>query len=110
MNSNDRRVRLACYMTNMSMSIVGCLSAILFVTFNKMYNLSYTVLGFLVLINFLTQMIVDLILTFGSKYLNIYKLVKITPLLTVVGFIIYALIPFLFEKYALLYPCHWIKG
>ena len=88
-------------MTNMSMSIVGCLSAILFVTFNKMYNLSYTVLGFLVLINFLTQMIVDLILTFGSKYLNIYKLVKITPLLTVVGFIIYALIPFLFEKYAL---------
>ena len=58
------RLKAACYMTNISMSVVGNLSPLLFVTFRETYGISYTLLGLLVLINFSTQLIVDLVFSF----------------------------------------------
>ena len=63
-----KRVKLACYSANVSMSIVGNLSPLLFITFHSMYGISYTLLGLLVLINFVTQLIIDLI--FHSSHTN----------------------------------------
>ena len=40
-------------------------------TFREMYNISYTLLGTLVLTNFCTQLTVDLIFSFFTKYFNI---------------------------------------
>ena len=62
MAQNYNRLKLACYTSNLSMSIVGNLSPLLFLTFRSLYGISYSLLGLLVLINFFTQLIIDLIL------------------------------------------------
>ena len=61
---NFKRVKLACYTTNISMAVVANLSPILFLTFRSLYGISYSLLGLLVLINFVTQLTVDLIFSF----------------------------------------------
>ena len=91
-----RRVKWACYMTNISMSVVGNLSPVLFLTFRSLYDISYSLLGLLVLINFVTQLSIDLVFSFFSHKFNIPKTVKFTPVLTFIGLTVYALSPFLF--------------
>lgn len=98
MHANDRRVKLACYTTNVTMSAVGNLSPILFVTFRSLYGISYSLLGLLVLINFVTQLSVDLIFSFFSHKFNIAKTVKITPVVAAVGLFFYALAPWMFPN------------
>lgn len=92
--SQIRRLKYACYTTNISMSIVGNLSPVLFLTFRTLYGISYSLLGLLVLINFVTQLTVDLIFSFFSHKFNIPKVVKMTPILTVIGLAVYAIWPF----------------
>lgn len=94
---NYTRLKLACYSTNISMSVVGNLPPLLFLTFRNLYGLSYSLLGLLVVINFFTQLIVDLIFSFFSHKFNIPKTVKFTPVLTFTGLAIYALSPFIFK-------------
>lgn len=96
MTASYKRVKLACYASNVTMSIVGNLSPVLFLTFNTLYGISYTALGFLVLINFVTQLTVDLIFSFFSHKFNIAAAVKSAPVLSIVGLVIYALFPFIF--------------
>ncbi len=102
MTPNYKKTKYACYFTYLAMSSVFSLPPILFVTFREMYGISYTLLGTLVLVNFCTQLIVDLIFTFFGKYFNIAKTLKVMPLLTVTGLLIYALIPTFFPQYAYL--------
>lgn len=89
---------MACYSANISMAIVGNLSPLLFLTFRSLYGISYTFLGLLVLINFVTQLIIDLIFSFFSHKFNIPMAVKITPVLTFIGLILYSLTPVLFPS------------
>lgn len=96
LKNNYDRVKLACYTTNISMSIVGNMSPLLFLTFRSLYGISYSLLGLLVLINFCTQLTVDLAFSFFSHKFNIPRAVKLTPVLTVSGLLIYALWPFFF--------------
>ena len=98
MKPNYNRVRFACYATNISMSAVGNLSPVLFVTFRSLYGISYSLLGLLVLVNFVTQLGIDLVFSFFSHKFNISKTVKLTPVLTMVGLFIYALSPWLFPN------------
>ena len=98
MAQNYNRLKLACYTSNLSMSIVGNLSPLLFLTFRSLYGISYSLLGLLVLINFFTQLIIDLIFSFFSHKFNIPKVVKFTPVLTLVGFLIYAIWSFFFPS------------
>ena len=86
----------ACYLTSITMAVTSNLSPLLFLTFRDMYGLSYTLLGLLVVINFVTQLSVDLIFTFFTKYFNIHKTVKCTPFVAFVGLIIYAVFPRVF--------------
>lgn len=79
------------------MAIVGALSPLLFMTFHELYNVSYSLLGALVVINFVTQLTVDLIFSFFSHKFNIPLAVKIAPVLTFIGLIIYAASPMLFS-------------
>ncbi len=87
------KTKLACYSSNVSMSVVGNISPLLFLTFRELYGISYSLLGLLVLVNFSTQLLVDLIFSFFSHKFNISKTVKIMPILGVVGLWIYALSP-----------------
>lgn len=100
--TNYSRTKAACYYSYLSMASVFSLPPILFVTFREMYNISYTLLGTLVLVNFCTQLGIDLIFTFYAKYFNIHKTVKIMPLLTTLGLLVYAIVPTLFPQYAYL--------
>ena len=98
MNTSVKRTKLACYTTNLTMSVLGNLSPLLFITFHELYHISYSLLGLLVLVNFSTQLTVDLIFSFFSHKFNIPLTVKLTPLLSVVGLIVYAVWPFLFPN------------
>lgn len=95
-----RRTKYACYYAYLSMSSAFCLPPLLFVTLREMYGVSYTLLGTLVLTNFCTQLIIDLIFTFFTKYFNIKKTIRAMPLLTSLGLMIYAVTPTLFPQYA----------
>ncbi len=93
-----KRLKLACYTTNISQSVVANLSPVLFLTFRSLYEISYSLLGLLVLINFFTQLAIDLVFSFFSHKFNIPLAVKVTPLLTVIGLFIYGVWPFLFPN------------
>ena len=95
-----KRTRRACYFTYLAMSSIFSLPPLLFVTFREMYGISYTLLGTLVLINFCTQLTIDLIFSFFTKYFNIHLTVKVMPLLTSAGLMTYAIVPMLFPQYA----------
>lgn len=97
---NYKRTKLSCYYSYLSMASIFSLPPLLFNTFHEMYGVSYTLLGTLVAVNFCTQLIIDLIFTFFTKYFNIKKTVTIMPLITSAGMLIYALVPWLFPQYA----------
>ncbi len=99
-NGNFKRTKIACYFSNLIMASVFCLPPMLFVTFREMYGISYTLLGTLVLINFCTQLGIDLIFSFFSKYFNIKLTVRVMPLLTSLGLFVYTLVPMFFPEYA----------
>ena len=99
-NLNFKRTKLACYTAYFTMSSIFCVPPLLFMTFHNLYNISYTLLGTLVLTNFCTQMLVDLIFTLFSKKFNIQKVVRVMPCITSLGLFIYALIPQFFSQYA----------
>lgn len=95
-----RRTKLICYFTNLAMSSVFSLPPLLFATFRELYGISYTLLGTLVLVNFCTQLGIDLIFSSFSKYFNIHKTIRLMPFVTAAGLCVYALIPMLFPRYA----------
>ena len=97
---NFKRTKLACYTAYFTMSSIFCVPPLLFMTFHSLYNISYTLLGTLVLTNFCTQMLVDLIFTLFSKKFNIQKVVRVMPCITSLGLFIYALVPNFFPQYA----------
>ncbi len=99
---NYKRTRFTCFFTFPALTPAFVLPPILFATFREMYGISYTLLGTLVLVNFCTQLGVDLIFAFFSRYFNIHKTVRAMPLLSALGLIVYALVPWLFPQYA--YP------
>lgn len=97
-----KRTRFACYSAYFTMSSIFCVPPLLFVTLRGTYGISYTLLGTLVLTNFCTQLGVDLLFTFFAKYFNVKKVVRIMPLITSAGLMMYALIPSLLPQFA--YP------
>ena len=97
-----KRVKYACYTTNIAMAVVANLSPLLFITFRQLYGISYSLLGLLVLIGFSTQLCIDMVFSFFSHKFNIPLTVKLTPVLTVVGLIIYATFPWIFPNHAYL--------
>ena len=95
-----KRTKLACYTAYFTMSSIFSLPPLLFVIFHDTYGISYTLLGTLVLTNFCTQLGVDLIFTVFTKYFNVKKVVRVMPLVTSAGMLIYALTPMLTPEYA----------
>ena len=91
-----QRTKWACYTGNLGMAIVSNFPPLLFLTFRSVYGISYSLLGFLVLANFCTQLAVDFIFSFFSHRFNIPRMVKLTPVLAVVGLLLFAFLPFVF--------------
>ena len=99
-SSKFKRTKFACYCAYFTMSSIFCLPPLLFVIFHNTYGVSWTLLGTLVLTNFCTQLLVDLIFTVFSKKFNVSRIVKIMPLVTSLGLLIYGIIPTVFPSYA----------
>ena len=95
---NYKRLKFACYSSNITMAAVGNLAPLLFLTFHEKYGISFSLLGTLVLINFFTQLIIDLIFSFFSHKFNIALTVRIMPVLSVVGLLVYAAAPIIFPN------------
>lgn len=85
MTHSYRLTKLAAYTTNVSMSVVANLAPLLFLTFRERYGLSYSLLGTLVLINFVTQLGVDLLLSVGASRIRADRLIPWIPVLTAGG-------------------------
>ena len=99
-NANWGRTRRACYYTNIVMASAFSLPPMLFGAFHSTYGISYTLLGTLVLVNFFTQMLIDLVLTFFGRYFPNKTVVRCMPLLTAAGLLVYAAVPTLFPEHA----------
>ena len=97
-----KRTKFACYSAYFTMSSVFCLPPLLFVTFHETYGISWTLLGTLVLTNFCTQLAIDLIFTLFSKKFNVATVVRVMPLITSLGLVIYAVLPWLLPDQAYL--------
>lgn len=97
MENKYKSLKYACYSANISMSVVSNLTPVLLLTFRNMYGISYSMLGFLILINFSTQLATDLVFSFFSHKFNIEKTVRFIPVLTFWGLIIYGVFPFVFK-------------
>lgn len=96
MKPDYKLTRLACYTSNISMAAVVNLAPLLFLTFREQYGISYTLLGLLVTVNYLTQLSIDLIFSLLSHRFNISLTVRLTPWITVTGLLIFAVMPMLF--------------
>lgn len=99
---NFKRTKHACYFAYVASASVFCLPPVLFVTFQETYAIPYTLLGTLVAVNFCTQLGIDLIFSFFSQYFNIMRTIRIMPLLTSLGLLVYALVPMLWPSHAYL--------
>lgn len=99
-DSKFKRTKFACYAAYFTMSSVFCLPPMLFVTFHETYHVSWTLLGTLVLTNFCTQFAIDMIFTLFSKKFNIPKVIKLMPLITALGLLLYAALPMLMPSHA----------
>ncbi len=99
---NYKRTKYTCYYTYLAMASVFSLPPILFMTFREMYGISYTLLGTLVLTNFCTQLAIDLVFSFFGKYFNPHTALRVTPMLTGLGLVFYALVPLFFPESAYL--------
>lgn len=95
-----QKTKYACYYSYLASSSVFCLPSMLFLTFRETYGVSYTLLGTLVFVNFCTQWVIDLVFTFFAKHFNIPRTVRLMPLLTSLGLLVYAIVPWLFPRYA----------
>ena len=100
--SSFKRTKLACYTACFTMSSAFCLPPVLFVTFRDIYGISWTLLGTLILVNFCTQLAVDLIFTAFSRRFNIALVLKAMPVISTAGMLIYAIFPMLFSNLAYL--------
>ena len=95
-----RYTKYTCFYTYLAMSVIFSLPPLLFMTFRNEYGVSYTLLGTLVLTNFLTQLTVDLIFTFFNRFFNLRTTARIMPLLTTLGLLTYAIVPSVFPEHA----------
>lgn len=99
-SASYKLTKYTCFFVFPTLAPVFILPPILFVTFRQMYGISYTLLGTLVLVNFCVQLGVDLLCTFFSRYFDHHKSIRVMPLLTTTGLVIYALVPWLLPQYA----------
>lgn len=95
--------KYSCYMLNFTMAFVLTISPLLFVTFNEMYGISFTLLGFLAVLGFAIQIFIDFLFSFFAKYFNIHKTVRVMPFIAFVGIMVYAVMPPLFPQHAYLW-------
>lgn len=93
--NNDKRIKYACYLTNVSMAAVLNIVPLLFIPLRTLYGISYTKLGLLVVIGFLTQLTIDFLFSFCADKINVQKAIRLNPVLAALGIIAFISAPLL---------------
>lgn len=96
--SSVKRLQYACYTANAAMAVVTYLPPVLFLPLRALYGISYTMLGLLIVVNFCTQLAVDLLFSALSDRLPTKWVARGMPWLTVLGMALYAASPLLFPN------------
>lgn len=91
------KTKYACFLTSVCGAVAANISPLLFLTFRQQYGISYSLLGFLVVLNFGTQLLFDLILSFFSHRINLALTVRLTPAVMGVGLLFLAAAPVVFS-------------
>ena len=102
MQNRYQMAKIAAYASNATMAAVCNLSPLLFLVFRDLYDISFSLLGTLVLINFTTQLGIDLVFSFFSHRFNIPLSLKCMAGMAIVGFALFGLAPFLFPHHVYL--------
>ncbi|MEN9936583.1 MAG: hypothetical protein RLZZ387_3162 [Chloroflexota bacterium] len=91
--ANNRRVIRSCYLGMFIQALVVNVTPLLFLSLRAEFGLSFEQLGRLVLINFLAQMVVDLICTVLADRMNVKILVVAANVFAAAGLWLFALTP-----------------
>lgn len=83
----------ACFMGIFNQAIYANVSALLFVPFMAMYGFTIGQIGFLVGINFATQLLADIALTVLLDRVRYKTIVQASNILAIIGFALFALAP-----------------
>ncbi|HPT84647.1 MAG TPA: MFS transporter [Bacillota bacterium] len=95
---NYKSTLFACYLGYITQALIVNLPPILFVVFQSLYGLSYTQLGSLVFVVFITQLIVDAL---AAKYIDLIgqrAAAMLAHILAAVGMVALAFLPRLFPS------------
>lgn len=90
------RAKYACFLCSISMALACNVGPLYFLTFREQYGISFSLLGFLVVLNFGTQLLLDTVFSFFSHKFPLKTVLCVTPWIMSAGLILYALAPILF--------------
>ena len=88
-----RSTLVACSIANFVLATVINLTPILFIPLRQQYGLSFSQLGFLIFVNFITQVTFDLAFSRSADRHGFRPFVKIAHVLIFIGFILFATLP-----------------
>lgn len=99
MENSYRKTVLTCYIGFITQAILNNLAPLLFVIFQTQYQISYEMLGRLILTNFTTQIIADILaVKYASKF-GYRRLAILAHVLSVMGLVGLSLLPQLLSPY-----------
>ncbi len=93
MHRTFKGTKVACYIGYIVQAIVNNLSPLLFVIFSKQFNISLETIGSLILINFVSQMFVDLISVKIVDRIGYKKIIVISHLCAFLGLMLLGILP-----------------
>lgn len=95
---NYKSTIYTCYLGIFVQAIVINLTPVLFIPLREQFGLAYGQLGVLVLVNFFTQVICDVVFSPFIDRLGFRKLAVLAPAFTTAGFLLFAASPVLFPN------------
>lgn len=101
-NSNLKLIKLACYIGYIIQAIVINLSPILFATLIDEFKFSYSHLSILIITNFITQILCNILLFHLVKKFGFKPFALIANVFCFIGFISFALTPYIFNAHPFL--------
>ena len=93
-----RHTSYACYTGNFIQAVVVNITPVLFIPLREQFGLTFEQLGFLVLVNFITQVFTDISFSFIIDRFGFRHFISGAHLLAAAGLIIFALSPIIFSN------------
>ena len=88
------RTKMACYVSYFTQGIIMNLTAVLFIPLQTLYGLSYTQLGTLVFINFIFQLLADVVFSRPLDRFGFKPFSRTAPLACFLGLVLFATAPY----------------